>query len=279
MALKQIKKLSTPVNNVPLRLNLKETVEKAMSPREKIHDVLKKIQEDDDSMEYVVLDDLSVNIKGDLYLDKHHFHDISDYIKDGHLPFKVNKVVDGMCVVAGISEITSLKNFPLTVESNMIIGGLSSLETLVGGPKEILEGDFQILNCPKLKNLVGAPVAVNGSVKLSSLKNLQSLEGAPKQITRLELSDLPQIDTLEYFHQLFPTINGTISLDKMTIKPSGVLGFLRVNGLRQIYNNNVYPNKVIEIVNSYLQDSTKKRKMLDCQAELTEAGFDDYATI
>lgn len=165
------------------------------------------------------------------------------------------------------------------------------LVTLEGAP-EVVEGDF-LCQMNKLTSLEHGPQAVGGSYNFSenhvtnlkgmpdklvqgftgSKNELTSLEGAPKSIKGGVWLTYNKLESLHNIHKHMPEIHGNLQLHNNPIK-SHVLGLVMIKGLKLVTLDN---NRVAEIVNKYLGQG--REAIMACQAELIEAGFDDYAQL
>jgi hypothetical protein len=83
------------------------------------------------------------------------------------------------------------------------------------------------------------------------------------------------LTSLKNVHKIVKKIDGAFGCDGNKIK-SHVLGVLLIEGCRLFRIDN---NKVEDIVNKYLKEPMSKQRMIDCQNELIDAGFEEYAQL
>ena len=126
---------------------------------------------------------------------------------------------------------------------------------------------------------------VNGDVIISGI--LENFNGVPKRINgRLDFSEAPGMTSLNQIHQHFEYINERLILPNSIT--SDILGVLKVRGLQGISFRDdftrdvgsstvIYLNKVAKIVNEHLSKS--KRDILQCQEDLIDADFKDFANM
>lgn len=152
-------------------------------------------------------------------------------------------------------------------------GGFScenqGLTSLKGGP---LYSD-EFFNCSKnkLKNLKGAPRSVHTTFSCSS-NPLTSLEGAPNWINGNFYCENTTLTSLHNIHKIIEAICGEFFLRNTPIK-SHILGLLKIQNLQAVILDN---QDLQDIINLQLRAD---RDILECQQELIEAGFDDYAQL
>jgi len=132
---------------------------------------------------------------------------------------------------------------------------------------------------------------VNGDVIISGI--LENFNGVPKRINgRLDFSEAPGMTSLNQIHQHFEYISERLILPVSIT--SDILGVLKVSGLQEIAfredftinftkvdgvvsSRVIYLNKVAKIVNEHLSKS--KRDILQCQEDLIDADFKDFANM
>lgn len=164
------------------------------------------------------------------------------------------------------------------------------LTSLIGAPKEVT-GDF-ICDYNNLTTLVGAPEKVNGSFhcsinKITSLKGapkivggtfscggneLTSLEGVPKEIGGYLNINNNKITSFKDIHKIITKINGEIYCEGNQIK-SHVIGLLLIQGVKKIYS----AEKWDKILNRHVGKG--RARVIDCQNELIDAGYEEYAQL
>ena len=148
------------------------------------------------------------------------------------------------------------------------------LTSLKGAPKEV-HGDFYCSKNPNLESLDGAPEKVTGSFYCTDNYNLKSLKGAPKEVTgAFVCSNNISIISLKDIHKQVIKLGGMFHGRNTSIK-SHVLGLL-LNGCTGVLLDNT---EVTAILNKYLPNTRGNKAVIDCQYELSDAGFDDFAEL
>jgi hypothetical protein len=157
-----------------------------------------------------------------------------------------------------------------------------------------ITGDF-ISSCPELTSLEGCPDEVGGNfncfgTKITSLKgapstvgrvfsctstNITSLEGAPKKVGADFYCTDTKITSLEGIGKDYlQEIKGGLYLNSCKQLTSHMLGILKIKNLKKIEFD---VNKHVEtIFNKHLSSN---RDMTECQMDLIEAGFKEYAKL
>jgi hypothetical protein len=130
-------------------------------------------------------------------------------------------------------------------------------------------GDFSCYS-NQLTSLTGAPASVTGDFHCYN-NQLTSLTGAPTSVTGHFDCQGNKLTSLKDIHKYIKSIAGDFYLADNPIK-SHVLGLLKIKGLKSVELDN---EEVEKILNKYLPEGD----ILDCQQELIEAGFDDYAQL
>jgi len=132
-------------------------------------------------------------------------------------------------------------------------------------------------NCSNnnLTSLEGAPSSVSGYFDCSHNK-LTSLEGAPSSVSGIG-GDFDcsrnNLTSLHDIHKIVKKINGSVWAENNPIA-SCVLGVLLIEGCRRLVIDN---HKVEDVVNKYLPNTRGFSTVIECQSELLDAGFDEYA--
>lgn len=145
----------------------------------------------------------------------------------------------------------------------------NNLTTLMGAPTEVIGGFFCSNN--QLKSLIG--VGDYGGAFNCSDNLLTSLEYAPKYVEKMFDCTTNKLTSLHNIHLIFKQINGTFYAMGNPIK-SHVLGLLLIKGLDNVEIDNAEVN---DILLKYLH--TDRKGMIECQNELIEAGYEEYAQL
>jgi hypothetical protein len=126
-------------------------------------------------------------------------------------------------------------------------------------------------NCEKKKliSLKGTPTVVKGFFNCSNNK-LTSLEHGPKECESYVCSN-NDLTSLHNIHKIISRIDKRLDLWGNPIK-SHVLGLLKIKDLKEVELDNI---EVEKIINKYLPEGN----IIECQSELIEAGFEEYAQL
>ena len=149
----------------------------------------------------------------------------------------------------------------------------NSLTSLEGSPEEV-SGDFYCYG-NLLTSLKGAPQKVGGYFDCSN-NSLTSLEGGPQEIGYdFYCINNKLLTSLKDIHKHIKSIKGEFDAEYCPKIKSNVLGLLLIKNLKQVKLNN---KEVQVIINMHL-DGGSMRSALECQAELIQAGFEEYAKL
>jgi len=127
----------------------------------------------------------------------------------------------------------------------------TDLTTLKGGPS-LVSGSFACYN-NKLTSLEGAPSFVNGKIDVANNK----------------------LTSLHDVHKIIKKMNGIFWARGNPIT-SCVLGVLLIDNCTGLVINN---NSVQKIINKYLPNDRGFSAVIECQSELLDAGFDEFAKL
>jgi hypothetical protein len=166
-------------------------------------------------------------------------------------------------------ELRSLKGGPEKVTKMCKIFDCSnnSLKSLEGCPK-IIEGKFKCLN-NTLPSLVGGPEICKGDFYCST-NWITSLEGCPKEIGGYFFLEHNRITNLHNIHHHLRRCNGIV-LSQNPIK-SHILGLLKIEDLNEATFTDI---RLSSIISKYLPMGD----VIDCQDELIEAGYEEFAQL
>jgi hypothetical protein len=210
--------------------------------------------------------------------------------------WKLNKVLGSLNIYK--SSLTSLKGLENTQVTGMVHISSSELKNLEYCPTDFAWHLF-VDNCPRLRSLEGLPKSMKQSLTLKNLI-LPDLTGAPSSVNALYIEDckigsidgIPErifgdlsfddtmIMSLHDIHKKVKLINGSIYMQRTTITEC-VLGLLLIKGIKAVYVDNAKSDlrMVMHIINKYLKEPMSKQRMIDCQNELIDAGFEEYAQL
>lgn len=212
----------------------------------------------------------------------------------------------------GASDLASLEGAPEEVGGNFEGPGLWNL-TSFKGFKTKVGGKLHFTTCA-IKNFVGCPDVVNGTFMIGD--SIESFEGCPSRVNGNFHVKGPyaSFNGLTCEATRFVFLDGNFqNLDGMNIyahnkvaiyskKPTSlsgvhkairhmkdfycgnvsdsVLGLLLVPGLQEVdFGMEATRSAVAIIVNRYLEQGGGRQHVMACQAELIEAGFDDFAQL
>ena len=177
-------------------------------------------------------------------------------------------------------QLTSLDGSPEEIKGDFSCGH-NALTNFIGGPK-IVNGTF-LANNNKLTSLQCAPNGVGYNFFCRDNPTLVSFEGAPKFIGRSASFANCGFTSLRNVHKHFKEINGFFSVVRTPVK-SHILGLFLIKGVKKFMmesqiDTNVDKDrqKIEKIVNKYIQQG--KAGMMECQNELIDAGYEEYAQI
>ena len=208
-------------------------------------------------------------------------------------------------VFADGCDFTSLEGAPKKIKGTFAVSENHNLTSLKGMP-QIGVTDIYCANC-NIISLEGVPSKISGelycsdNMNLSSLKgcpkevknlfidncNITSLEGAPKKIRNLLALDGNPIKSLKGIHKIIEEIEDLILPHSIE---SNILGILKIRNLRKVSfksfgsSANVsdrdaqQKDQISKIINKYLPNPTMDQ-IIDCQNELIDAGFEEYAEL
>ena len=125
-----------------------------------------------------------------------------------------------------------------------------------------------------LTSLRGGPSLISGFFDGSKNK-LKSLKGAPRSVGGSFACSYNKLTSLHDVHKFINKINGMIYAGGNPIT-SCVLGVLLIDGCRGLVIDN---QKVEVIINKYLPNHRGFSAVIECQSELLDAGFNEYAKL
>lgn len=171
--------------------------------------------------------------------------------------------VHGTFTVRKIDNFKSFEGFP---------------EEIINDPRSKSSSIFTIEgNNNIIKNLVGLPIKIAGYTNIQGLNALESLEGIPQEIGgSLVIHGSPHLESFDYLPK---SIKGQLLFGKIP-NAKNYLAFFKVKGITEIKCLNGGTNfrtqkLVLDIINKHYP----KGDMIECQEELIEAGFSEYARL
>jgi hypothetical protein len=137
------------------------------------------------------------------------------------------------------------------------------------------EGDFNCYNNKQLTSLAGAPASVGGHFGCFNNKQLTSLAGAPASVGSDFNCANNKLTSLAGIHKIIKKMDGEFYASSNDIK-SHVLGLLMIPGCKKVKLDN---KEVEDILNKYLPNTGGNQWVMQCQTELIEAGYREYAKL
>lgn len=141
-----------------------------------------------------------------------------------------------------------------------------------GAPK-VVSANFDISNNP-ITSLEGCPKDIGLFLKASGCLIDKFVPGGIKVVQDVNLNK-NKLTSLQGIHKQFSHIGGKLYLSLNDIK-SHVLSVLLIPGLQEVVMDN---QDVERIINKYLGMGGGRQHIMDCQAEIIEAGFEDLAQL
>lgn len=135
--------------------------------------------------------------------------------------------------------------------------------------------NFSFWECADiLKSIRGAPQEITGSFSISQCKNIKTFENFPKKIDDRGVISGSGITSLIGINDFVDEI-GSLVFEPSEIE-SGGLGLCLIKS-EHLPIPNTHPNhRPFEIISRYLN---RPNDIFECQSELIEAGFDEFAQI
>ena len=161
------------------------------------------------------------------------------------------------------TNITDFTDGPEEVTEHLEASNCRSLVSFKGAPKTV--GSLTVEDCPELKSFEGFPEHVKNSAYLKNCKNVKTTKGIKFIGKTLNVSDCTNLEKLE-------DITHAEEIVMWSTQIKNVLYVFNIKNLKKINSSSI---KVEQIVNNYL----KSNDMLNCQDELIEAGFEEYAEV
>ena len=173
--------------------------------------------------------------------------------------------------------LTSLKGCPEEINGFFNCSENKKVSSLEFGPK-IVNGNYRCSIC-NLTSLKGCPEEISGDFSCSYNKNLTSLEFGPKIVNGNYRCHNWNFTSLHNIHKHTHKISGKFYCGDNPIE-SHMLGLLLIKDLTEVvcYKTDIMYEPA-QIINKYLQQPMSKQRMFDCQEELMQAGFKEYAQL
>jgi hypothetical protein len=155
----------------------------------------------------------------------------------------------------------------------------TNLTSLDGCP-QIVDNTFNCSNNPQLTSAVGGPQIVREGVHIKSCP-IKSFEGFPKEIINsLYINDL-KINTFSGINKWIKSITDSILIGAdCYMYHNGMMGLMLIRNLKRVistpFTNHIVQHEAIQIINKHLAGD---RFVTECQLELQDAGFQEYAKL
>lgn len=229
--------------------------------------------------EYVINDDLTVSTEGQVRVGWKNTGSFAGRIVNyggQNLPVKFRHV-GGSFVLDGCTKLISLEGMPISVGEDVSIVTCHNLRTLEHFPPNIGEA-LAIRNCNKIESLIGLPAKIPSDLTLFNLKSLKSFEGAPREIGGdVALDGFTSLVGISAFIQ---KISGSCGIEfkKLSDIVEGGIELILIADLQQFnWSDRKTKNvKAFDIIHEYLG---RPDDIFACQAELIDAGFEQYAKL
>ena len=171
--------------------------------------------------------------------------------------------------------LTTLKGCPQKI-TGFFDCSYNNLKSLEYGPEYVGE-NFKCVSW-NLTSLRGAPENIDGDFLCNQNKKLTSIEFCPKYIKGCCKLHHCSITSLHNIHLYIKSTQRLyVGGNKIS---SHMLGLLLIKELTFV---GCFPtdimNEPIQIINKYLEQPVSKQRMFDCQEELIQAGFKEYAQL
>lgn len=176
--------------------------------------------------------------------------------------------VDGNLVWCDKNNLTSLEGCPDIGSETMFSCSHNMLKTLEGGPKSVAGSYYCGYN--RLTSLEGGPTSV-GRIFDCTANQLTSLEHAPSIVGMDFICNFNNITSLVGVDDIFSSL-GSFRGDTNPILEGG-LGLLLIDKISEIDID----LKPFYIIKRYVNKGPES--VYDCQQELIEAGFEEFAQI
>ena len=173
--------------------------------------------------------------------------------------------------------LTSLTGCPEEIKGDFSCSGNKKLTSIEFGPN-IVNGDYWCNGC-NITTLKGSTEEITGDFVCSVNKKLTSLEFGPKIVHGEYRCYRCNITSLQNIHKYTQQIFGDFYCSDNPIK-SHMLGLLLIKDLKEVvcYEDDIM-HEPAQIISKYLQQPMSKQRMFDCQEELIQAGFKEYAQL
>jgi hypothetical protein len=183
-------------------------------------------------------------------------------------------------ILSSLTALTSIKGLPDNVET-LRLEALPNIRSLEGCPSTLRT--FSSQRCG-LTSLKGLPRTLAGSLYLSHNHELSDLTGMPSEVGySISITGGATIDLTGIHKKLKSMGSGSknTSIFKCDSFKGGVLGLLMIEDLGKVDLGSANFEQLNAIINKHLHEDAKVStdRMLTCQEELIDAGYDEYAKL
>ena len=163
----------------------------------------------------------------------------------------------------------------LTITNGVFDLDRLGLRSLKGCPQRV-DGDF-CCNHNHLTTLEGGPTWVGGyyMVRHNKLENVDNIAEHIGGSLGLENNNLAGLHNI---HKHLKFIKGNIYLANNPVK-GFLLGTLLIKACQSVWTTRGQQNKLTQILNNYLPNTKGNQAVMQCQTELIEADYRDYARL
>lgn len=234
---------------------------------------------------YTIRDDGLVDVDGDVELRRFNFKQIP--IQFGH--------IKGDFDISHSTNLFNLENSPKQIDGNFVINECHNLVSLKGSKETLIMLDFKCTFNSKLTSIEEGPQQVGRNYDLYQCEDLKSLKGIQKRINGYFTCS--QCVSLTSFKDGPTHVDGDFSanncrsLDSLNFLPKEIKGeffigklssrvkyylvpIFNVKGITKI---RIFANSLISAIMT--EHYLSGRDMLNCQDELIESGFEQYAEV
>lgn len=176
--------------------------------------------------------------------------------------------------ICAAKQLRSLSGCPAVILGNFDCSD-NHLTTLKGGPTQV-DGDYLCGYNRPLTNFIGMPKRIGGQLNAKSC-NIKSLDGIAQEIGGIVTLYNNSLVDLHDIHRRITKMNGMLQLRENTIL-GNMAGIMMIEGCTHISLS--FNNTIIEkIFNTHLKKPFGKARLRECQSELVDAGFEEYAKL
>lgn len=169
------------------------------------------------------------------------------------IPYPIGNVKGDFALIG--SAITSLENMPVAI------------------------ADSLLLMCPRLKSFVGCTQQIGGDVILEGM-GINTFDGITSRIPgtlKLKNTHARTPAGWSTLHRAVKSVHHIV-LDRSEVD-AHLLGILMIPNLQTLNLSHMAPDKLSELVNTYLSQPPEQRDIFEFQEQLIENGFPEQAQL